>query len=293
MNASKTFLAPAKINLFMHIVGQREDGYHLLQTAFQFLNIADTLTISPNNSGNITLEPAIKDIPLEQNLIYKSAIALQKATGCKQGAHIHVEKILPMGAGLGGGSSNAATTLVALNELWQLKLSRQQLQNIGQQLGADVPIFIYGQAALAEGIGEQLTDINPPESAYLLAIPNCHVSTKEIFSHSALTRDTKIKKIAAFIDEGTQNLSDLYANDAELLVRSLHKEVDKTFALLTSIGKAQMTGTGACIFVPFASKCAADAAMHQLLESKAFTSSGLQTQFVVCQGKNISPLYNH
>lgn len=274
-----TLPAPAKINHFLHICGQRDDGYHNLQTVFQFLTLSDTLHFSLRDDEKIVISPALENIADEQNLIYRAARALQNASGCTKGADIHIEKIIPMGAGLGGGSSNAATTLVGLNRLWQLAFSKQQLQDIGVKLGADVPIFIYGYSAWAEGIGEKLTPLTLPENTLLLCIPDCHVSTAKIFSHPLLTRNTEIKTIAAFLAQGKQNT---FKNDCENLVREIYPDVDFAFTLLNQVAKAKMTGTGACIFAEFTEEYAA---------SQASDKIAAQVKTLLTQSTNLSPLY--
>ena len=283
------YKAPAKINWFLHVCGKRNDGYHNLQTAFQFLDFADDLQFTVRKDSQINLTPLIDGIATADNLIVKAAQLLQRHAHMTQGVDIHIEKHLPIGAGLGGGSSNAATSLVALNELWQCGLSTQQLQKLGLSLGADVPIFIYGHSAWAEGIGDNLTPLELPEQYYLLAIPDCQVSTAKIFSHSQLTRGSKMKKIAAFVEQGTQELSkDHFRNDCEPLVRSLYPKVDLAFKQLEKLGSARMTGTGACIFVPFDSMSEALAA-QQKLTTHGEPNHPLRS--IICRGINTSPLY--
>jgi 4-diphosphocytidyl-2-C-methyl-D-erythritol kinase len=187
-----TWPAPAKLNLFLHITGQREDGYHLLQTAFQFIDRCDQLEFEPNDSGEITLLTPIEGVMDEDNLIVRAASLLKHKADIQQGVAISLQKVLPMGGGLGGGSSNAATTLVALNYLWSAGLSTQQLAQLGLQLGADVPVFVHGTAAWAEGVGEEITAINVDEPWFVVIVPDCHVSTGEIF-------------FIFGIDEGLQN----------------------------------------------------------------------------------------
>lgn len=274
-----TLPAPAKFNHFLHICGRRADGYHNLQTVFEFLELADELTFSQRNDGIIHLHTHFDNIPSEDNLIVKAAYALQQATHSHLGADIDIQKNLPTGAGIGGGSSNAATTLVALNTLWKTALTQQQLQAIGITLGADVPIFIHGHSAWAEGIGEELTDITMPEKWYLLLFPPCHVSTATIFSHPELTRDSKMMKIATFLGQG--NSSD-FQNDCESLVRRLYSEVDEALTLLSTYANAQMTGTGACVFASFTTQ------EHALEVAKKMPST-----FRACVSKslNISPLH--
>jgi 4-diphosphocytidyl-2-C-methyl-D-erythritol kinase len=271
--------APAKFNHFLHVCGRRSDGYHNLQTAFQFLDIADELTFTQTNQPDIQLLTSFKDVPPQDNLILKAASALKNATHYTGGATISIEKNLPMGAGIGGGSSNAATTLVALNHLWQTGLNQTQLQQIGVKLGADVPIFIHGHSAWAEGIGEQLTDITLPEKYYLLLFPPCHVSTAVIFSHPELTRDSKMMKIAAFLEQGN---SPLFQNDCERLVRKLYSEVDEALNTLSTHTNARMTGTGACVFASF--DCEAEALETGRKMPEKFRA-------VISKSLNESPLY--
>ena len=193
--------SPAKLNLFLYITGRRNNGYHELQTLFQFLDHGDELTITANQSGVITLSPDIPGVTLHDNLIWQAATALQRATDCGLGAHIELNKVLPMGGGIGGGSSNAATTLVALNYLWQTKLSDDELANIGLKLGADVPVFTRGFAAFAEGVGEELTKAEPAENWYLVVRPNVSIATADIFNHPKLTRNTPKRALATLLDK--------------------------------------------------------------------------------------------
>lgn len=280
LTSSLKLPAPAKINLFLHVCGRRNDGYHNLQTAFQFLDIADQLDFSCRADGAISLNTAFSEVATEDNLIVKAARTLKQLTNSALGVDIDIDKILPMGAGLGGGSSNAATTLLALNHLWQLHLSQEQLKKIGVKLGADVPIFIHGHAAWAEGIGEQLSNIDIAEKWYLLVIPTCHVSTAAIFSHSELTRDTKMMTIAAFLEQG--NLP-TFRNDCESLVRKLYPEVDQALTALSNFSEARMTGTGACIYASFNTREEAQQVSAKI--SKNFST-------VICKGVNQSPLQN-
>ena len=266
--------SPAKLNLFLYINGKLSSGYHELQTLFQFLDHGDTLSILANHSGEISLSPAIPGVPLEENLIWKAANALKQATGCPFGAHIELEKILPMGGGIGGGSSNAATTLVALNHLWQTQLSDDELAALALPLGADVPVFVRGFAAFAEGVGEQLTPTEPDEKWYLVVRPNVSISTAEIFQHPNLTRDTA-KLPLDFI------LSQPYVNDCEKIVRMLYPEVDKQLSWLLQYAPSRLTGTGSCIFAEFESRSKAESLYTRLPDTvSAF----------VAQGRNLSPL---
>ena len=268
--------SPAKLNLFLHITGQRADGYHNLQTVFQFINLCDELSFKVSNSPDISLEPSLNDVPDTDNLIYRSAKLLQQSSQCNHGAHICLKKIIPMGGGLGGGSSDAATTLLALNHLWQTGLNTRELMALGLQLGADVPIFIAGHAAWAEGIGEKLTPLGPPENWYLLLQPNCHVDTARVFKHKDLTRNSPPITIAAFLAEGGHN-------DCENLVRSLHPEVDNALKLLNKYNNARMTGTGACVYSAF------DSEAEALLAQAEIVKAGNIKSFVV-KGVNTSPL---
>jgi 4-diphosphocytidyl-2-C-methyl-D-erythritol kinase len=270
-------LAPAKLNLFLHITGRRADGYHLLQTFFQLLDYGDQLSFQRRADNNITLTPNIVGVSFDDNLIVRAARLLQPHATTPAGIDIQLDKYLPMGGGIGGGSSNAATTLVALNYLWQCQLTRAQLQTIGLQLGADVPVFIGAQSAWAEGIGEQLQALELAEVWYLVLHPSCHVSTAEIFSHKDLTRDTPNITVAAFLEQGGRN-------DCQSLVRKLYPPVDNALNWLGQFtNKAQMTGTGASIFAAF--KTEADA--HFVLAQTPKNLPGF-----VARGIPHSPLYS-
>ena len=274
MSDTLTLLSPAKLNLFLHITGQRGDGYHELQTLFQLLDWGDRLQFKSNNSGEISLHGADLGIPAEQNLIVKAAQALPRNSG-NQGVSIHLEKRIPEGGGLGGGSSNAAATLLAMNYLWNLQLGDKALQKIGAKLGADVPVFVAGHTAWAEGIGEFLTPVELPETWYLVIAPGCHVSTAEIFSNEQLTRNTSPIKMAAFFEGNSRN-------DCQQLVRNLHKEVDNALNWLDNFGTAKLTGTGACVFASFDDEQAATSALSQLPESMSgFVARGINTSPVL------------
>jgi 4-diphosphocytidyl-2-C-methyl-D-erythritol kinase len=271
MQPTLTLLSPAKLNLFLHITGRRPDGYHELQTLFQLLDWGDWLSFTPNHSGRITIEPAGLDIPLQENLIYRAALLLQQGT---LGAHIAVDKQIPTGGGLGGGSSNAGTTLRALNHLWGLGLDQQTMQAMGATLGADVPVFVAGRTAWAEGIGEKLTPVDLPPRWYLVIAPHCHVSTGQIFSHLQLTRNTSPIKLAAFFEGYSRN-------DCQDLVRSLYPEVDNALNWLENFGEARLTGTGACVFASFGTEAEARAVLRQLPQ---------QWTAAVAKGLNASPM---
>lgn len=273
---SLTLLSPAKLNLFLHITGRRADGYHNLQTLFQLLDYGDTLSFTTRTDSKISLTPELPGVGFEQNLIIKAARALEAYKPANCGVDIQLEKHLPMGGGIGGGSSNAATTLVALNHLWGCGLSKRQLHNIGLQLGADVPVFINAQTAWAEGVGEELQPIEMQPKWFLVIQPDCHVSTAEIFSHKDLTRDTSAIKVAAFLEQGGQN-------DCEALVRRLYPQVDNALIWLQKFDhNARMTGTGACVFASFASAEIALKVQAQLPK---------HLPGFVAQGVNQSPLY--
>jgi 4-diphosphocytidyl-2-C-methyl-D-erythritol kinase len=236
--------APAKLNLFLYINGQRSDGYHELQTLFQFIARCDYLIFKPNLTGKITLTPKIAGLADVDNLIYKAAMLLKPFADKNAGAEIELEKNLPMGGGLGGGSSDAATTLVALNYYWHLNLSTQQLCNLGLKLGADVPIFVNGKAAIAEGVGEKLTNASPDELYYLVATPNCHVSTATIFQDKSLIRHTPKC-------DHDQLMNNQWTNDCEICVTKRHPEVAKSINELIEYAPTRLTGTGACVFSTF------------------------------------------
>ena len=242
------WLAPAKLNLFLHITGRREDGYHLLQTIFHFIDINDTLYFEITEDSSISLSPSIKDVPDDENIIVKAAKLLQKTSGTSKGAKITLEKRLPMGGGLGGGSSDAATTLLALNKLWNLGLEKSKLMALGLSLGADVPIFIFGQTAWAEGVGETLTNV-PEEQIreknwFLVIFPKINVNTGAVFASSELTRDKDPIRIRDFLNGTTENVF-------EPVVAKQYPEIQEALSWLNQFSDARLTGTGACIFASF------------------------------------------
>ncbi|MDO9477013.1 MAG: 4-(cytidine 5'-diphospho)-2-C-methyl-D-erythritol kinase [Pseudohongiella sp.] len=245
-----TLPAPAKLNLFLHITGRRPDGYHLLQTVFQLLDYGDDLRFSLRDDSQIILKCDSLELATDNNLVLRAAHLLRTHTGATQGVDIDLQKRIPTGAGLGGGSSDAATTLVALNELWQCKLDRHALAELGLRLGADVPVFVKGQSAWAEGVGELLQPVSLPALYYLVLSPACHVSTATIFSHQELTRDTRAIKMAAFLAGQSQN-------DCEMLVRRLYPEVNAALEWLGKFAPARMTGTGSSIFAGFIDEASA------------------------------------
>ncbi len=240
-----TLPSPAKINRFLHIVGKKENGYHLLETLFQFINVFDTIEFSPNIDDCIRISPQIDDLPVSDNLIFKAAELLRPyRSEPNLGVDIILTKRLPMGAGIGGGSSNAATTLLALNHLWQCNLSPDKLASIGLSLGADVPIFIHGKSAFAEGVGEILTFVEPKTPIYLLVKPNAHVNTGQIFTDKRLTRDTSTIKMSHVLTLDGHN-------DCLDVVRALYPEVNEAYLWLKKQGDVKLTGTGACLFIEF------------------------------------------
>ena len=269
-----TLSAPAKINLCLLITGRRPDGYHDLQTAFQMLDICDTLSFEL--SDQLSVESNI-DLPVQTNLVYLAAKLLQEFSATKQGATIHLDKFLPMGAGLGGGSSDAATTLLGLNRLWNLNISAEELMRLGRQLGADVPVFVFAQSAWGEGIGEVLTPLVLKSSFYLIVSPNCHVDTARIFSHPELTRDSSTITIARFLEHGARN-------DCEIVVRELYPEVDEVLLWLNKWGPAKMTGTGSCVFLQIDSRLEAQSVAKQVPEQwTTFVAQGLDKSPVVSE----------
>jgi 4-diphosphocytidyl-2-C-methyl-D-erythritol kinase len=267
--ASGVFPAPAKLNLFLHVVGRRPDGYHLLQTAFRFIDYGDELSIAVRGDGEIRRTTPLEGVPAELDLTVRAARALQGETGCRQGADIGVVKRLPMGGGLGGGSSDAATTLIALNRLWGTGLPREHLQKLALGLGADVPVFVFGRNAFAEGVGERLQALSLPAAWYLVLVPELAVSTAEIFSAAELTRNTNAITIAAFsVGQGH--------NDLEAVVCRRYPQVARHLEWLHRYGDARMTGSGACVFCAFASEQQARRAIQELpADMRGFVARGL------------------
>jgi 4-diphosphocytidyl-2-C-methyl-D-erythritol kinase len=243
--SARPWPAPAKLNLFLHIVGRRADGYHELQTCFQFVDLCDDIFIEPG-AGEIRRERGAPGVPPDEDLCLRAARALKEAAGCRSGATIEVVKRIPMGAGLGGGSSDAATCLVALNQLWGLDLPTEALAQIGLTLGADVPVFVHGRAAWAEGVGERLTPLYPPQAPrecnYLILKPNVFVSTADVFRDPELTRNSPTITISGFLASGGRN-------DCVGVVRRRYAEVARAMDWLSQFGEARLTGTGACVFL--------------------------------------------
>ncbi len=256
-----TWPAPAKLNLFLHVTGRRADGYHSLQTAFRLIDLADTLRFTPRADGKVTLLRPLPGVAPAQDLRLRAAMLLKHVSGHQGGVDIELEKRIPMGGGLGGGSSDAATTLLALNHLWRLGLKRAELQQLALKLGADVPVFVFGENAFAEGIGEQLTALSLPAAWYLLLVPSVAVPTAAAFAAPELTREAKPIKIPAFFDGLKQRT---LRNDLQPVVSNRYPEVARHLAWLEQHGEARMSGSGACVFAEFTTESAARA-VHALL----------------------------
>jgi len=268
--------APGKLNLFLHITGRRSDGYHQLQTLFQFIDWCDELWFTPRRDGSIHCAMGPDHLQLENNLILKAAKRLQQYSGCQHGANIYLRKKLFLGAGLGGGSSNAATTLVTLNQLWDLHLEQTTLKRLGLQLGADVPIFIFGRSAWAQSIGEDCHAYDPPQQYYLLVHPGCHTSTAAIFRQGIPAKNSPFQSPDDYNPAKA-------SNDCEPVTCKLYPAVSKALANIRQLNPyARMTGTGSVIFAPYNTFDEAQKAQSQLPQS--LTS-------VITQGINSNPLY--
>jgi 4-diphosphocytidyl-2-C-methyl-D-erythritol kinase len=264
----RAFPAPAKLNLFLHVVGRRPDGYHLLQSLFRLIDRGDTLRFVPRGDGRIFRVDPLAGVPEESDLCVRAARLLQEASGGKRGVEIALDKRLPMGGGLGGGSSDAATVLLALNRLWNLNWPRERLQALGLRLGADVPFFIFGRSAFAEGVGEVLQEVELPPAWYLVIEPPVSVPTGEIFAASNLTRDTKAIKMADF-SAGWSSGGLFGQNNLEPIVCERYPEVARALAWLRQHAEARMTGSGACVFAPFAVEQDARAVLARMPEDMA------------------------
>lgn len=261
--------APAKLNLFLHVTGRRADGYHLLQTVFQLIDHGDTLHFATRDDGRIHRTSDLPGVPEESDLVVRAARLLQQAVQQRHpdcnfdgrlGADISVEKRLPMGGGLGGGSSDAATTLLALNHLWQAGLSRRELMALGLQLGADVPFFLFGRNAFAEGVGEELIEVATPDCWYIVIEPGIGVPTQQIFSATGLTRDTKPVTISDF----SETPFGFGKNDLQVVAAKLFPPVADAIEWLKQYGEARMTGSGACVFCPFMEEQQADTVLASM-----------------------------
>lgn len=274
------WLSPAKLNLFLYITGRRPDNYHNLQTLFQFIDMSDRLSFNLREDDKINLVTQFNGIPSDKNLITLAAQRLKSYTDRHElGIDIAIDKIIPMGGGLGGASSNAATTLVALNQLWNLNLSRQTLIEIGRNIGADVPIFIYGHTALAQGIGDQLQSVEFPEYWYLVTYPNIAISTVKMFNDPDLKRGTPVRSVNELLS------LDQFSNDCEVVVRKRYPKVNAIITHLSQFAPTRLTGTGACVFTQCQSKAEAEMLQDTLIDFdvKSFVTKSL----------NNSPLYSN
>ncbi len=270
-----TLPAPAKLNLMLHITGRRADGYHELQTLFQFLDYGDELVLRPREDGQIRLLTELPGVDHDSNLIVRAARLLQRESGCALGADIQLTKRLPMGGGIGGGSSDAATTLVGLDHLWKTRLGEDRLAELGLNLGADVPVFVRGRAAFAEGVGERLQPVDLPEPWFLVIAPQVSVSTAEIFADPELTRNTPAITVRSLLAGGGHN-------DCQPVVEKRYPEVRNALSLLNKFVQARMTGTGACVFGSFPNEGEADKVRRQLPAT---------LPSFVARGRNVSMLH--
>jgi len=270
-----TLPAPAKLNLMLHITGRRADGYHELQTLFQFLDYGDELVLRPREDGQIRLLTELPGVDHDSNLIVRAARLLQRESGCALGADIQLTKRLPMGGGIGGGSSDAATTLVGLDHLWNTRLGEARLAELGLNLGADVPVFVRGRAAFAEGVGERLQPVDLPEPWFLVIAPQVSVSTAEIFADPELTRNTPAITVRSLLAGGGHN-------DCQPVVEKRYPEVRNALSLLNKFVQARMTGTGACVFGSFPNEGEADKVRRQLPAT---------LPSFVARGRNVSMLH--
>ncbi len=266
--------APCKLNLFLHITGRRADGYHLLQTIFQMLDVGDELHFTPNHSSEVTLRCSDPSLNGTDNLIYRAAMLLKPLAAENAGVDIFLDKRTPMGGGLGGGSSDAATTLHALNVLWNLKLTTTQLAEFGLKLGADVPVFVHGNTAFGQGVGEDLQPIALPERFFLVVTPDVHVSTAEVFTHPELIRNSEALTFSSVLDSE-------WRNDCQPLVERLYPLVAITLQWLVEYAPSRMTGTGASVFAEF---------QDELSARRALADLPANCRGFVARGVNQSPL---
>lgn len=267
--------APAKLNLMLHILGRRPDGYHELQTLFQFLDHGDELGFSLREDGEIHLRTEMPGVPHDSNLIVRAARSLQQASGTRLGADIWLDKRLPMGGGIGGGSSDAATTLLGLDHLWHTHLGEERLAELGLALGADVPVFVRGRAAFAEGVGERLQPVTLEEPWFLVAVPQVFVSTAEVFTDPELTRNSAPINLRSLLEGGSRN-------DCQPVVEKRYPEVRNALMWLNKFTSARLTGTGACVFGSFPNRDDADKVARQLPAT---------LPSFVAKGSNISMLH--
>ncbi|WP_416379742.1 4-(cytidine 5'-diphospho)-2-C-methyl-D-erythritol kinase [Gilliamella sp. B2969] len=276
----KQWLSPAKLNLFLYITGRRPDNYHNLQTLFQFIDLCDSLTFNLRKDNKINLLTPFDNVPYDKNLIVIAAQCLKNYTQrLDLGIDITINKKIPMGGGLGGASSNAATVLVALNELWQLALPIETLITLGRKLGADVPIFIYGHAAFAEGIGDQLQSVDYQENWYLITYPNIEISTVEIFNDPGLKRDTPVRTIEQLLSQPFE----AFSNDCENIVGKRYPKVHQIISYLSQFAPTKLTGTGACVF----SLCHS----QQQAQEIQSTLNKFSVESFITRSLNTSPLY--
>jgi 4-diphosphocytidyl-2-C-methyl-D-erythritol kinase len=303
----QAYAAPAKVNLFLHIVGRRADGYHLLQSVFQLIDLQDTIYLKVRQDGQIQQLTALPNTPYQQDLTVRAAQLLQRHCGCQLGVSIAVDKRIPIGAGLGGGSSDAASVLIALNQLWGCQLKRSELMQLGEQLGADVPFFIFGQNAWVEGIGEQLTALTLPAMQLLILTPPIQVSTAQIFQAEELTRNTNPTTIAAFLQAGLASVlqgkqhnasnesfqTPAFGNDLSDVVCRRYPAVKACLDLLSEFGQARMSGSGASVFIAQALPAAQH---HAAIDLTSIQASVQQSQTAVFSSLALGlaqhPLYN-
>ena len=275
--ATLTLSAPAKLNLFLHITGRRADGYHNLQTLFQMLDCGDQLSFTLTTDGEIQFSCSDKSIENDSNLVVRAARLLQPLAPQNAGVRIYLDKRVPMGGGLGGGSSDAATTLLALNQLWQLKLSNAELCELGLKLGADVPVFVFGKTAFAEGVGEKLQPVSLPENYYLIVTPDVHVSTAEVFGNPDLIRNTPVMSVKDLLDCD-------WKNDCETLVKRLYPEVAMVLNWLIEYAPSRMTGTGASVFAEFQDELSARQTLAKLPPAwRGFVAKGVNQSAVLTE----------
>jgi 4-diphosphocytidyl-2-C-methyl-D-erythritol kinase len=286
-SAETRWPAPAKLNLFLHVTGRRADGYHELQTVFQLIDLCDTIAIRVTADGLIERPTGPVGVDPEADLTVRAAKALQAATGCGSGASIRISKRIPLGGGLGGGSSNAATVLVALNQLWHCGLSLEELAGLGLPLGADVPVFVRGSSAWAEGVGERLVRVELPERWYVVIHPGVSVPTRDVFQSPELTRNSPIITIRAFFEEQGTTAAGVPSgcgtrNDCEPVVRARYPEVADALSWLGNFAPARLTGTGSCIFAAFGSASEAERVAGRVPD---------QWRAFVARGLNVSPVH--
>ncbi len=279
----QTFPAPAKLNLFLHVVGRREDGYHLLQSVFRFIDFGDVVHLQLRDDGCVERIGDLPGVPEDLDITLRAAYLLQAFAPPGAGVNIQVDKRLPLGGGLGGGSSDAATVLLALNRLWKLDFTRQRLQELAFSLGADVPVFVFGQSAFAEGVGERLSRVTLPPAWYVVLMPPVHIATASIFAAPELTRNTPALTIAPFSASQNSGVAGLH-NDLQAIVVKRHPEVAHYLEWLGRYAESRMTGSGACVFAAFNNE---EAAKHVLRD----LPDGMQG--FVAQGLNKHPLFEY